>query len=199
MEISQEVIDLIVENKNEKDDKILSMLVTSGLVSYSDAKKVFNTVLEEQGLRLSKAQRDEKAEELLETFNPDNETTADEVAEQIELLESELDCSKAIARNYVKAKFDEEDITMPKVTANAGPRGPRTPGFKGDTAITLDFFLKNPNCTQEEFTAHMEEIGKRYTQKGADKSIPWFHFIRDLRIFMKSWKESGNCDIEFTQ
>lgn len=193
-EVTQDIVDLIIENKDKSDNDILGIIIGAG-VPFNKAKGVLNSVLIEQGLRMTKEQRDEKAAELMESFSVSEDTTSDEVAEQVELLADELNCSAGVARAYVRAAFAEEDIEMPKAKrTGGGHRGPRSPGFSGDAKITTDFLIENPDCTKEEFSAHMEEKGIAKTKNGADKTSRWYSYMQDLKIFANKWCEAGNCD-----
>lgn len=195
-EISQDIVDAIVENKSKDDNDLLSIIIGMG-VKFNKAKGVLNTVLEEQGLRMSKADRDAKAEELLENFSVTTETTAEEVAEQVEVLVEELDIKVPAARSYIRAMFTEQDIDMPKaVRASSGPRAPRAPGFAGDMKLAADFAIANPEALaddEEAFKTFMDENGGSTTKGGADKSKRWHGGVVDLRIFAKAWKDAGNC------
>ena len=195
MEVSQEVVDFIVENKDESDEDLLGMLIGQGFVSFSKARPTLNYVLVDQGLRMTKEQKEEKVKELMDAFPVSVETTADEVAEQIELIMGELDVSKGVARNYVKSAFVEADIDMPKAKAT-GIKRERKAGFSGDAALTLNYFIENPNCNYEDFKAYMESKDAAVTAKGADKTKNWYAFIKDIRIFITDWKKAGNCDLE---
>lgn len=195
-EVAQEIVDLIVENKDKSDNDILGMIIGQG-IPFNKAKNVLNSVLVEQGLRLTKEQRDEKASELMESFEVSSETTADEVSDQIESLVDELGCTANVARAYVRAAFTAEDIDMPKAPRSpAGPRAPREPGFRGDVKIAADYAIKHPEPTENDeadFKAFMDENGGSTTKSGADKSKKWYGGVADLRIFAKAWKEAGNC------
>ena len=187
VDITQEMIDLVVTHKDKKDDEILGLIIGSG-VPFSAAKAVLNTILVEQGLRITKDQRDEMAAEILAGFEVSAATTPDDIAEQIQLVSAECDCSAKIARTYIKALFDEADIEMPKAATGGGVRGPREPGFGGDAAITTDFLLENPDCTEESFREYMVSIGKDKTVKGADKVSGWWGFIADMKVFLAKWE-----------
>jgi len=187
-EVSQEVIGAIVENKDKSDNDILGIIIGMG-VPFNKAKGVLTKVLEEKGLRMSKTQRDEKAAELMENFTASAETTADEVAEQVEMISDELDVSTAIAKAYVRASFVSEDLEMPKVAKASGPRGPRSPGFNGVAGTVSNFLIENKECTKEEFTAFMVEKGHDKTKSGADKVGTWWNVLQDLRIFGESFSK----------
>jgi len=182
-EISQEVIDVIVENKDKDDNAILSLMIGLG-TPFNKAKGILAKILIEKGLRMSKAQRDEKAAELMETFTASEETTSDEVVEQIELISDELDCTAAVARAYVRAAFIAEDLEMPKAPkAASGPRGPRSAGFNGVAGTVSAYLIANKECTKDEFTAFMVEKGLDKTKSGADKVATWWNVLEDLRVF----------------
>lgn len=181
-EISQEIVDVIVQNKDKSDNDILGMIIGMG-VPFNKAKPTLNSVLESQGLRLSKADRDEKAASLMESFEVSEETTADEVAEKVEELMDELNCTQNIARAYVRAAFNAEDIDMPKAPKSSSPRGPRSPGFNGVAGTVSNYLIENKDCTKEEFTEFMVEKGLDKTKSGADKVATWWNVLQDLRVF----------------
>jgi len=195
-EVTQEVIDLIVANKDKADNDILGIIIGEAGVAFNKAKGVLNSVLESQGLRMTKAQRDEKANELMENFEVSEDTTAEEVSEQIEMLVDELDCTVGIARAYVRSAFDSEELKMPKAAKSSGPRAPKAPGFRGDVKIAADYAIANPDATEDDkgdFKAFMDANGGSETKAGKDKSIRWHSAVVDLRIFARQWKEAGNC------
>jgi len=181
-EVEQSIVDLIVENKDKDDNDILGLIIGQG-VQFNKAKGILNSVLIEQGLRMTKAQRDEKAEELMADFTASAETTTDEVSEQVEMISDELSCTTTIARAYVRAAFTAEDLAMPKATKAAGPRGPRTAGFNGDAGIVSNFLIENKEATKEDFTAFMVEKGLDKTASGKDKVSRWWAVLEDLRVF----------------
>lgn len=186
-DIDQSIVELVVENKDKDDNTILGLIIQTGSVPFNKAKGVLAKVLEEQGLRMSKAQRDEKAQELMEDFSVSEETTTDEVTEQIESLMDELDCSVGIARGYVRAAFEAEELTMPKVARKtSGPRT-STPGFNGDAKLVSDFLISNKDCTREEFDTFMKDQGKATTKTGADKTGRWWNVLVDLKVFAESY------------
>lgn len=185
-EISQDIVDAIVENKDKSDNDILGIIIGMG-TPFNKAKGVLNTVLVDKGLRMTKAQRDEKAAGLLEGFTATADTTADEVSDQVDLLSDELDCTNAVAKAYVRALFTAEEIDMPKVAKVAGPRGPRTPGFNGVAGTVSNFLVENKECTKEEFTAFMVEKELDKTRSGTDKVATWWNVLQDLRIFGENY------------
>ena len=64
---NQELIDIVIENKYQDDNAICGLLIQSG-VPFNKAKGVLNEILISQGLRMTKVQRDDKAEELMVAF-----------------------------------------------------------------------------------------------------------------------------------
>lgn len=195
-EISQEIVDIIVENKDKNDNEILGLIVGAG-VAFGKAKSTLNRVLEEQGLRMTKAQRDEKAKELLSDFEVTEETTAEEVAEQVEVLVDELEIKPAAARAYIRPMFDEEELPMPKAErASSGPRKAKTPGFSGDVALSAEFALANPEAVEgdkEAFAEFMKGHNRDKTKSGKDKVETWYRSVVDLRIFGKKWQDA-HCE-----
>ena len=189
-ENSQELIDIVTENKNLDDNAILGLLIGQGVL-FNKAKGILNKILVSQGLRMTKAQRDDKAEELLAAFSVTDETTAEEVSDQIDMLMDELDCTKAAARIYVKAMFDEAEIAFPKVaTTGGGKRGPKAPGMSGDVRTSANFALENPEEIEndkEAFKDYMDANGGSTTRSGKDKSGNWYSAVVDLRLFGKEW------------
>jgi len=195
MEIKQEIIDVIVANKDKTDNTILGIIVGEYAVPFNKAKDVLKQVLEEQGLRMTKVQRDEKAAELLQDFMVSEDTSTDEVSEQVEMLVDELDCTVGIARGYVRALFEAEELKMPKAPQGGGKRTPKAPGFRGDVSIAANYALANPEPTEndkDDFKAFMDENGGSTTKTGKDKSTNWYSGVVDLRIFGKQWQEI-NC------
>jgi len=193
VEITEEIVQLIVENKDKTDDEILGLVIGTGQIPFSKAKGVLQKVLIEKGLRITKEQRDEKAAEMLGGFEVSAETTPDDIATQVQELSAELDCSAKVARNYIKALFDEEELNMPKAPKGGGTRGPRAPGFGGDALIAAQFLIDNKDSTREEYAEYLASIGKDKTNKGADKVGTWWGLIEDLRVFTVQWQEAGHC------
>ena len=195
-EDTQELIDLVTANKDAEDNVILGLLIGQG-VQFNKAKGLLNKILVSQGLRMTKAQRDEKAEELISAFSITEETTGEEVADQIEMLMDELDCTKAAARTYVKAAFEDVEVEYPKVASTGGgKRGPREPGMRGDVLIAANFALLHPEPIEndlEEFKNYMDENGGSTTRSGKDKSKNWYSGVVDLRLFGKRWADA-HCD-----
>ncbi|MCP4176869.1 MAG: hypothetical protein GY756_03810 [bacterium] len=195
-ETTQDIVDLIVINKDKSDNDILGLMIGQG-VQFNKAKGILNSVLEEQGLRLTKVQRDEKAAEILEGFSVSVETTAEDVVDQIEAIVDEIDCTVNIARAYVRALFVAEDLPMPKAARSNVPRAPKVPGFRGDVKIAADYAIANPDATEndlENFKTFMDDNGGSTTKTGTDKSKKWHSAVEDLRIFAKAWKDAGNCN-----
>lgn len=192
-ETNEELIAIAVENKDKDDNETLGLLIGKG-VPFNKAKGLLKKIQEEQGLIFTKADRDAKAEEVLSGFSVSADTTAEEVQEQVDNLMDELNCKTGMARGYVKALFDDEELAMPKaVRASAGPRTPKAPGFKGDFKSAADFALANPEPLEndlEEFKAYMEDHGGAFTSTGKDKASRWYGGVVDLRIFGKQWTEA---------
>ncbi len=195
-ENSQELIDLVTEHKDQDDNDILGELVGAG-VPFGKAKGVLDKIMTAQGFRLSKADMDTKAEEILASFTASEDTTPEEVSEQIDNLVEELNCTVNKARNYVKAEFTGADIAYPKVVrAKGGPRTPTAPGFKGDVLLASQFAIANPVAGEndlEDFRAFMVEREADKTRTGTDKVARWYGAVLDLRIFATAWKDAGNC------
>lgn len=195
-ENSQELIDLVTEHKDQDDNDILGELVGAG-VPFGKAKGVLDKIMTSQGFRLSKADMDTKAEEILASFTASTETTPEEVSEQIDNLVEELNCTINKARNYVKAVFTGADIAYPKPARKAsGPREARAPGFRGDVLTAANFAIANPEAIendQDAFKDYMNDNGGSTTKNGTDKSARWYGAVVDLRIFAKAWKDAGNC------
>ena len=192
IEVTEEIVQLIVDNKDKTDDEILGLVIGTGQIPFSKAKSVLQKVLIEKGLRITKEQRDDKAAEMLGGFEVSAETTPDDIATQVQELSAELDCSAKIARGYVKGLFDEADIEMPKAPKGGGTRGPRTAGFGGDVKLAAEFAIENPEPVEDDlaaFKVYMDENGGSTTRAGADKSARWYNGVVDLRIFGKQWAE----------
>lgn len=194
-ENSQELIDIVTENKDTDDNNLLSLLIQVG-VPFNKAKGYLNKIMVSQGLRMTKAQRDEKAEELMASFSITEDTTAEEVNDQIEMLADELKTTTNVARGYVRAGFAEAEVGMPKASTSSGPRAPRAPGFNGDVKLAADYAIANPVAGDndlEGFQEYMKEHNAATTKNGADKSKRWYSTVVDLRIFANAWKDAGNC------
>jgi len=190
-ENSQELIDIVTELKDQSDNDILGALVQAG-APFGKAQGYMNKIMVSQGFRLSTEETATKAEEILGAFAIDTDTTPDEVQEQIDNLVSELGCTIAKARNFVKAVFTGADIAYPKPAKKAsGPRAPREPGFRGDVKTAADFALENPEAIendQEAFKEYMDAHGGSTTKNGSDKSVRWYGAVVDLRIFGQAWQ-----------
>lgn len=186
-EISQKLIDIVVDNKDKDDNTILGLMIGSGEVMFNKARGALNTILVEQGLRMTKAQRDEKAAIILEDFGVTDETTAEDVSEQVEVLVDELDIKPAAARAYIRAIFEAEEIEMPKAARKTGGTRTSTPGFNGDAKLVTDYLIANKECTREEFNEFMESQGKAKTASGKDKTQRWWNVLVDLKIFAESY------------
>ena len=195
-ETNQELIDIVVEMKDKDDNLTLGEIIGKG-VPFNKAKGLLKKIQEAAGLIFTKEDRDNKAEEILSGFAVSAETTADEVQEQVDNLMDELNIKVGMARGYVKAMFDDEELAMPKaVRATGGPRKPKEPGFKGDFKSAADFALANPEPSEtdvEDFTKYMEEHGGAFTSSGKNKATRWFGGVVDLRIFGKQWADK-HCD-----
>jgi len=192
-ETNEELIAIAVENKDKDDNETLGLLIGKG-VPFNKAKGLLKKIQEDQGLIFTKADRDSKAEEILSGFSATADTTAEEVQEQVENLMGELNCKIGVARGYVKAMFDEDELTMPKATRTAsGPRAAKTPGFRGDVKLAADFALENPEAVEndeEAFKEYMNDHGGSTTKTGGDKSKRWYAGVIDLRIFGKAWQDT---------
>lgn len=191
VEYTQEMVDLVLENKDKTDEDILGLLVQSG-IGFRKVSGIYNKICIDQGLKMTKEQKDEKVQEVLSGFEVSPDTTPDDIAEQVEAIVTEIDCSAKAARGYVKKLFVDADIEMPKAPTGGGKRGPRTPGFGGDSGICANFLIANPECTRDEFQAHFEGLGRDKTSKGADKVAGWWAFIEDLKIFAEGLRAAGN-------
>jgi len=193
---NQELIDIVIENKDQDDNAICGLLIQSG-VPFNKAKGVLNEILISQGLRMTKVQRDDKAEELMNAFPITEDTTSDEVVAQVETIAEELGCALIVARNYVKAAFTEAELPYPKASAGTGgPRAPRSPGFSGDAATVSSYAIQNPIATEndkQDFQDFMEANGGYLTASGKNKATRWYPTVADLRIFANQWKDAGNC------
>ena len=191
-ETNEELIAIVTELKDAEDNDILGKLIGKG-VPFNKAKGVLDKIMVAQGFRMTKAQLDEKAEEILAAFSIDAETTPEEVNDQIDDLVDELNCTVNKARNYVKSLFTEAEIAYPKMPKKAsGPRAPREPGYRGDVKISADYALENPEAGEDDqaaFKAYMDENGGSTTSSGKDKSANWYSSVIDLRIFGKQWQD----------
>jgi len=190
-ETNEDLIAIVTELKDAEDNDILGKLIGAG-VPFNKAKGVLDKIMVAQGFRMTKAQLDEKAEEILSAFGVSEDTTADEVNDQIDNLVDELGCTVMKARNYIKALFTEAEIAYPKMPKkSSGPRAPREPGYRGDVKISADFALENPEAVeddQEAFKTYMDEHGGSTTSSGKDKAARWYSSVVDLRIFGKQWQ-----------
>ena len=192
-EMTDAVKQYIIDNHKLSDEELLGGLIPLGC-PFNSAKKILKDVLESEGLRMSKQQRDEKAADLLSDFTPTEETEVDEVNEMIENLVEELDVSAKIARAYVRAVFTENEVEMPKATrAAGGPRTPREPGFNGDSKLVASFVVSNPNGSEEDFRKMMEAAGADKTSTVKDKAARWFPFSKDLYIFAEAYM-AAHCN-----
>ena len=189
---SPEIIEIVTTNANKNDNDILGLLVQAG-IPFGDSRKILKKVFEEQGLRLTKDQKEEKVKEVMSRFEVTEETTVEEVSEQIELVAAECEISNAMAKKHVKLAFTEADITMPSVPkTGGGTRGPREPGFRGDVKIAADYAMANPEAVEndkEEFKNYMDSVGKSTTKSGKDKAGNWYNAVVELRMFGKEWQE----------
>lgn len=185
-ETSQELIDIVSEFKDSDDNTILGKIVGAG-VPFGKAKGVVDKIMVSQGFRMNKVDMDAKAEEILATFEISEETTAEEVQEQIDNLVDELNCKVPKARNYIKALFSGEEIAYPKATRAASATRTSTPGFNGDAKLVSDFLIENKDCTREEFDTFMKEQGKDLTASGVDKTGRWFNVLVDLKVFAEKY------------
>jgi len=186
-ETNQELIDLVVSMKDKDENETLGQLIGKG-IPFNKAKGILKKIQESQGLIYTKEARDEKAAELLSGFEVNDEITAEDVQEQVDNLMGELSIKLGMARSYVKAMFDEEELPMPKATrTGGGTRTAKTPGFNGDALLCSDFLIANKDCTKEEFTAFMVEQGKDKTSTGADKVGRWWGVVVDLKVFAEKY------------
>lgn len=186
-EKSQVLIDIVTANKdytNEND--VLGELIGAG-VPFNKAKGLLEKIMVDQGLRMSKAERDDKAEELMASFSITEETTAEDVSDQVDTLVDELNCTVGIARGYVKRAFTEADVPYPKATKATGGQRSSTPGFNGDAKLVSDYLIANKDCTREQFDAFMTEHGKDKTKNGIDKTGRWWNVLVDLKVFAESY------------
>lgn len=188
-EVAQEIVDIIVENASKDDNTILGEIIGAG-IPFNKARGVLNQVLVDQGLKMTKEQRDEKAAEMLEGWEVSEDTTVQEVDDMVEDLAQALKSTAKQVKGYIKAVFTEADLTMPKATK---AKRTRTPGFHGDAKITSDFLLENPETTKEEFIAFMKEQGIAESKGGQDKTARFWNFMIEIKTFATAWCEAGNC------
>lgn len=191
MDVSQEVVDIIVANADKNDNDVLSLIVSAGVL-FKDAKKTLAFVQVDKGLKLTKEQSDAVIADLMAGFAVSADSTVEEVNDQIELISAEAKISPTAARKVVRSAFDKEALTMPKAL-KAGVRSPSVPGFGGDVKLTADWVIANPNGgTYEEFKAYMEEKGAAVTNQGKDKTRRWFSVSEDLRVFISDYQAANS-------
>lgn len=188
-EIAQEIVDIIVANADKDENTILGEIIGAG-VPFTKARATMNAVMVEQGLRLTKEQREEKAAEILDGWEVSEDTTVEDVNEMLEKLSDELKCTSRQAGGYIKQVFSDADLTMPKAAKVARKR---TPGFHGDAKLVSDFLIENPECTQEDVTTFMQEQGIDKSKNGADKTKRFWNFVVELKTFADTWCDSNNC------
>lgn len=137
------------------DDEIKVEIVLSG-VSFKDASKFFDRIMEDQGLRMSNAERKKKANAMMADaeFNP---TEWQNVIDMRTSLEKEIaDTNEKQAMGLIRAYLKVESIEMPKKVRE------KKVGFRQGV---LDWMVTNPTADKEALAAHMETVKEGIEEK----------------------------------
>lgn len=139
MSDAQKFEEVVVSGFAEKlsDDDISENLYKAGC-PFKDIDKTLKQIIADKGLRLSPKERNAKAAEFLEGYQPDATDVESHLA-KVSALQDFLDCSTTQAGASMRKWAKDNDITLPKVVAKA--KSKLEPGFRGNIKIVADWAL----------------------------------------------------------
>lgn len=173
-----QTVEKIIEEgvaNGKSDDEMLVEIVNAG-VSFKNAGKLFKSVMESNGLRITTKERMAKANEIMEAadFTP---TTVDNVKGMVKKLCDDIadtneKAAMAAIRKYAKAN----DITLPKVS-----RGKGAPGG-GIQSKIQEWLLANRDADKdaigEQIKTIKDGIGDAQLKKHVDLAFTTLEFAR---------------------
>lgn len=181
------------------DDEMKVMIVNEG-ISFKNAGKLFNSVMESQGHRVSAASVAEAAAKLMAGVEGDEENgiegvapfapeTSDDVQSMIDKITSEVKGAtekqaKSAIRKYAKAN----DITMPKAKSTTS-RG----GGGNIQAKVRGWMLENRDCTVELIAAKIKDLKPEITESQLKKYVA--NSVNSLE-FAKKWSGEESTPAE---
>lgn len=168
----------------QSDDEMLVEIVNRG-VSFKSAGKLFKSVMESKGLRISAKERAEKAAQILagEDFGAE-EVTEDDIANAVSLITSGIaDTSEKQALIAVRKYAKEKGIELPKVSKSGAGRSAGTGGLLKQIS---EFMLGNRDCDEAAIEAHIRTLKDDITDGQLKK-----YKTNAMRMldFAKSWAE----------
>ena len=168
---TQTVEKIIAEGvaNGKTDDDMLIEIIGAG-VSFKAAGKLFKTIMEDKGYRVSAKVRAEKANKILVDcdFGGTGDVTAELVAATIAQIVADVpDTSEKQALVAIRKYAKEKEIAMPKSSNGKGGAG----GGSGIQKKVNEFMLSNKDCTAEEITAKIRDIKAEITDGQLKKHV----------------------------
>ena len=163
----------------EKSDNDIKKELFEAGCDFSDINKVFNQVVADKGLRLSPKDRNAKAAEFLEGYEP---TDVESHLAKLSALEDHLGVKSTQAGAAMRAWAKANDIELPKA-----PKKPKAaPGFRGKMKILADWMLENKDATLEQLQAYAAEAIEP-SKEGKDNSAGYATAMWNSVIFAKAY------------
>ena len=172
----------------EKTDNDIKRELFEAGCDFADINKTFNSIVQEKGLRLSTKDRNEKAAEFLEGYEP---TDVESHLAKLSALEDHLGVKSTQAGAAMRAWAKSNDIELPKA-----PRAPKAaPGYRGNIKVVADHALANKDVTFDELVAFAAENVEK-TKGGKDNSRGYAVQVWNAIIFAKSWAGEDASEME---
>lgn len=170
-EVNQNYVDIVLSgfSAEKNDDEILKELFTAG-VEFSDLRSVFNTIVQENGLRMSAKDRKAKVEEILADWVP---STAEDLLAKVSEISDKTKSTAAKALASIKAFAKANELELPKIAR--GVTASKV-GFSGKMRVILDYVLENRDVTREKLAAFCETNSIPVNYVGSAMNI--MHFAK---------------------
>lgn len=158
----REAFDSAVEAGKTEDDVKMAMIGAGA--TFKNVTRMYNQFMIDAGLAISKADRDEIVQNVLEGRDLSTEEGFDEAV--VSLVEQIQGSTERSAASLIRAYAKKNEL---EVYAKPKGQGAGRPGFAGGY---YDFLAKNPGCTEQEATDYvMGENGNEETSENVKKHL----------------------------
>lgn len=181
-QIVEEVIEAGMEAGHD-DDTMLIEVVNRG-VSFKSAGKLFKSVMETKGYRVSAKERAEKAAEIIagSDFGVEEVTAEDVQALTTRICDEVADTTEKQANAAIRKFAKEKGIELPKKAKGSG-RGTGTGGLIKKVG---EFMLENRDCDEAAISEFIKGVKEDITDAQLKKYVA--NATRTL-AFAKAWAE----------
>ena len=179
MSDAQKFEEIVVSGFEEKlsDDDISENLYKAGC-PFKDIDKTLKSIIADKALRLSPKERNAKASDFLEGYEPDG---VENHLGKVSALQDFLECSSTQAGASMRKWAKDNDIVLPKVPAKSQAK--TEPGFRGNIKIVADFALAQEIQPDLETLVKFAAESIPVTKTGKDNSAGYALIVFNAIIF----------------